>query len=948
MKKRIIISALLFIIIFAVFAFPSAAEDTPEALAERVLSYEETAPHLVDAGGIRSLYRVDRAAVAALEAEGYTVAYGAVMGIGTRDGVAVNTTRSLAVSGSAKEGYRTENPHAKAVVVYATGSPSYADGRHLDETQTAFAYTTAYAEADASDYAVGMVYTGFVAVTDQSGAQTVVYDYAENDLFGKNGAEYGNAVSPASLAEWLVNDYADDAVLAYRYNGNEVLRQILTTCHREISDPILPAVFVPIDGAVPLSKPVVDVYMLAARNAYGKPEYADYTKSIVSNYSTKATDLNDLPLAVTVAWTRAGSTPLRYVLTLATDAALTENVRTVAAEGTSVSVYNLLANTTYYAQLTAISPEGATYDSPLMTFKTADTVRWIYADGARNVRDLGGWNGLNQGLIYRGSELNHVSDHGLQITDAGVKMMTDVLGVSTDLDFRAATENGSYGTSSPLGENVEWVNYPIGNFLSAFSGSYTGVMRTFANYENYPVYMHCWGGADRTGTVALMLSGLCGVKEEDLAVDLELTSFSKFGYRYRYDNTSFLYASTLARVKSYPGATLEEKFEACFRENYGMTEAEISNIQAINTQSGAVFRLSDDARGDVFYNTQSDTSFAFSFIMRGSKAVTSVTVDGTPLDFSFDSESATLTVFGAKLPADLAVGIGEIVFDDGATLRFALETECAEKVLSSILSGNPTPLFRGGVIEEDGGLVTVTSDSGFEIPASVALLLYREGYECVSLALPRGVRITTYDTAGNSLTERTLDKGAIVSVPLHGGKVTFSSSNKTVMIMGVELVTREAAFAQKMMEGDYKAFFGTGTNGTGADGKPSLTVTSDNFTVPASRISELTALGYTHVSFSVDMTFPEGTTGCYLAIRHGGKRYERLYPALTSAEGRVRCDVTVELDKITDLQLISRVCSVDSMGRVVVESGYTQTPCTSFVITSLTFTRGGSEGATAK
>lgn len=948
MRKRVLFAVLPMLLLLALLAFPTWAEESPSTLAERVLSYEETAPHLANAGGIRSLYRVDRSAVDALEAQGYTVAYGALMGIGVRAGVTVNTTRSLSVAGNAKDGYRTENPNAKMVVVYATGAPSYVNGHYLDESESSFSYTTVYSKEDASDYTVGMVYAGFVAVTDQSGTQTVVYDYAENDLFGGASSTYGDTVSPAALADFYVNHYNGDALLAYRYNGIAVLRQILTACGKEISDPIPPVALVPIDGVAPLSKQVIDVYLLSARNAYSKPEYADYKSSVVSNYSTKATDLNDRPRPVSISWEKAGPLQARYVLTLATDAALTENLRVTATSDTSVDVYNLFAGTTYYAELQVISPDGYTYKTPLMTFKTADTVRWIYADGARNVRDLGGWNGLNQGLIYRGSELNYVSDHGLQITDSGIKMMTDVLGITTDLDFRAASENGTYGTTSPLGEGVAWVNYPIGNFLSAFGNSYAGVMRTFANYENYPIYMHCWGGADRTGTVALMISGLCGVKEEDLAIDLELTSFSKFGYRYRYDNTSFLYASTIARVKSYPGVTLQEKFEACFRENYGLTEAEISNIQAINTQSGAVFLLPEDTRGDVFYNTKSDTSFAFSFAMRGSTSVTSVIVGDTDLDFSFDHDKAALTVFGARLPADFSADVGEIVFDDGARLRFYLETERAKALVSSVVSGDASLLFAGGTVENSGGLITVTSSDGFEIPAHIALLLYREGYDSVALALPRGVTVTAYDRAGNILSAQTLASGRVISVPLYGGKVTFASSNQTVMIMGADLVTREVAFAQKIMDGDYKSFFGTGTNGTGADGVPYLSVTSDNFTVPASTVLEMTALGYTHVSFSVDMIFPEGTAGCCLAIRHGEKRYERLYPALVSTEGRVKATVTVELDKITALQLISRVCPVDSTGRVTVESGYTQTLCTSFVITELAFTKGGTEGATSK
>ena len=39
-------------------------------------------------------------------------------------------------------------------------------------------------------------------------------------------------------------------------------------------------------------------------------------------------------------------------------------------------------------------------------------------------------------------------------------------------------------------------------------------------------YIHCWVGADRTGTICWMLEGLLGVSSKDCSIDYELTSFS--------------------------------------------------------------------------------------------------------------------------------------------------------------------------------------------------------------------------------------------------------------------------------------------------------------------------------------------------------------------------------------------------------------------------------------
>ena len=51
--------------------------------------------------------------------------------------------------------------------------------------------------------------------------------------------------------------------------------------------------------------------------------------------------------------------------------------------------------------------------------------------------------------------------------------------------------------------------------------------------KEYPAVFHCAAGADRTGTLAFLISGLLGVSRDDLTKDFELTSFSDFGLRCR-------------------------------------------------------------------------------------------------------------------------------------------------------------------------------------------------------------------------------------------------------------------------------------------------------------------------------------------------------------------------------------------------------------------------------
>ena len=215
--------------------------------------------------------------------------------------------------------------------------------------------------------------------------------------------------------------------------------------------------------------------------------------------------------------------------------------------------------------------------------RQGDLVRWIHVPGARNVRDIGGWTGLREGRVYRGTELNAVGDHKLKIGAAGRKIMVKELGIKTDLDFRVidAKSRGDCVTNSALGADVRLVDAPIGNYLHMFSqtNEYAAVLRVFVDERNYPIYMHCWGGADRTGTVAFILEGLCGASEADLAIDYELTSFSMFGLRTRVGTGKYPFAKMVERIKAYPGATLQAKFEAYAKGALGLADGEIAAIR---------------------------------------------------------------------------------------------------------------------------------------------------------------------------------------------------------------------------------------------------------------------------------------------------------------------------------------------------------------------------------
>ena len=210
-----------------------------------------------------------------------------------------------------------------------------------------------------------------------------------------------------------------------------------------------------------------------------------------------------------------------------------------------------------------------------MKFSTADqTPRFLFVDGTTNVRDCGGWkttdgHRVKQGMLYRGSELNsHV-----EITAEGLLTMKNDLKIRTDLDLRGKNEV----VLDVLQEN--YVNIPClayDEFLYD-PETHRKIFEFFLKKETYPVYFHCRGGADRTGTMTYLLNALLGVEKSDLVDDYEITTLSIWGVRSR--NTG-LFQAFRARLDEFPGETDREKAEA-FTLSCGITMKQIEEFRAL-------------------------------------------------------------------------------------------------------------------------------------------------------------------------------------------------------------------------------------------------------------------------------------------------------------------------------------------------------------------------------
>lgn len=215
---------------------------------------------------------------------------------------------------------------------------------------------------------------------------------------------------------------------------------------------------------------------------------------------------------------------------LAEDAAFSDPI-VRKTEETHLTMGSLKAGQTYYWTVN---------DSEVRTFTTEDTVpRRIAVEGLTNVRDNGGWRTpdgrrMKQGRIYRGSEM----DTHCSITGEGIRIMLDELHIRTDLDIRG--EAVGRITESPLGETVNFRLIPVEAYADFLRDDQKPVTKQIfdllADETAYPIYYHCWGGADRTGTIAYLLEAVLGVPEEDLILDYEMTSLSVWGNRMRHSD----------------------------------------------------------------------------------------------------------------------------------------------------------------------------------------------------------------------------------------------------------------------------------------------------------------------------------------------------------------------------------------------------------------------------
>jgi protein-tyrosine phosphatase len=160
----------------------------------------------------------------------------------------------------------------------------------------------------------------------------------------------------------------------------------------------------------------------------------------------------------------------------------------------------------------------------------------LYIDGTTNVRDIGGMttpegNLIRQGLIFRSAEINQT----YTVTPKGLDQLYR-LGIVCEIDLRNSSENPRIVMPwlrryiRPVNDDGSGME-PYLYGLKNTTGPIRSVFKELAITQNYPVFLHCRIGADRTGTITALLEALLGCSEQQMGMDYTWTSLSVNGIR---------------------------------------------------------------------------------------------------------------------------------------------------------------------------------------------------------------------------------------------------------------------------------------------------------------------------------------------------------------------------------------------------------------------------------
>lgn len=315
----------------------------------------------------------------------------------------------------------------------------------------------------------GMSATVYVGVWQQVGAGSAAINwrgeysaqtaYNRLDAVSYEGSSYvfasdtpATGAIPGVDGEWQLLAQKGDTGVSYGSSDTTELKEKVAALNNEGADA----------ATVALLPSMVKAF-------YDSADYPDndYTTTHLTKitYPCRA----DIPVPYTVKW-HYNENAMRTTVAFDTKPIGTANyytLRTYDVTGLNkFPLYNLIPGTTYYYKVTHVMADGSLVEAKSGNFTTASVPwRMLYIDGTQNVRDLGGWMGLNgkkikYGRIIRGAALSDSSSPDLIVTGKGRLALAD-------LKIQAELNLGAIDTETSIAANCAYKKIGYGNYADA-------------------------------------------------------------------------------------------------------------------------------------------------------------------------------------------------------------------------------------------------------------------------------------------------------------------------------------------------------------------------------------------------------------------------------------------------------------------------------------------------
>lgn len=207
-------------------------------------------------------------------------------------------------------------------------------------------------------------------------------------------------------------------------------------------------------------------------------------------------------------------------------------------------------------------------------------INFVSFEGIDNTRDIGGYvttenKTIKKGLLIRGTELDGAFLADSVATDLDKNKLVNTLGIKTEMDLRNSADLPTLVDT--LGDSVTHIYYNAPQYEAIFTEDGKANMKTIftdlANPDNYPIYLHCSYGIDRTGTVCYILEAVLGLNETQLQDEYALSNWYRSFNRTKVNKIK-------TGLADYAGANVNQR-AVNYLLSCGITQEQINSLRSI-------------------------------------------------------------------------------------------------------------------------------------------------------------------------------------------------------------------------------------------------------------------------------------------------------------------------------------------------------------------------------